>query len=275
MRIALIASTIAIYTLVSCGSQDDVDISGTPESSALTTTPALGTEASTTTPGTVATPTPAVKLNPAHGQPGHRCDISVGAPLDGSSAPAAATTTSLTSSPRQASSVNIPLNLKGLTALGQPGGAGLNPAHGKPGHRCDIAVGAPLNSAPAANTAQAIPASSVPTAAPVIQAPAVSAQNTSTSISAASGLNPQHGQPGHRCDIAVGAPLNSKPTATSAAKTQAPAVTAVAPGMNPQHGQPGHRCDIAVGAPLNSKPAASPAPIVTPVIEAKKDSTGS
>jgi len=26
----------------------------------------------------------------------------------------------------------------------------LNPAHGQPGHRCDIAVGAPLNSAPAA-----------------------------------------------------------------------------------------------------------------------------
>lgn len=26
---------------------------------------------------------------------------------------------------------------------------GLNPAHGQPGHRCDIAVGAPLNSAPA------------------------------------------------------------------------------------------------------------------------------
>jgi hypothetical protein len=25
-------------------------------------------------------------------------------------------------------------------------------------------------------------------------------------------MNPSHGQPGHRCDIAVGAPLNSKPT---------------------------------------------------------------
>jgi len=26
------------------------------------------------------------------------------------------------------------------------------------------------------------------------------------------GVNPAHGQPNHRCDIAVGAPLNSKPT---------------------------------------------------------------
>src|SRR6188474_1027285 len=27
----------------------------------------------------------------------------------------------------------------------------------------------------------------------------------------AEGMNPPHGQPGHRCDIAVGAPLNSPP----------------------------------------------------------------
>ena len=28
---------------------------------------------------------------------------------------------------------------------------GLNPAHGQPGHRCDIAVGQPLSSAPVKN----------------------------------------------------------------------------------------------------------------------------
>jgi hypothetical protein len=69
-------------------------------------------------------------------------------------------------------------------------------------------------------------------------------------------MNPAHGQPGHRCDIAVGAPLNSKPTqqtATTATANNQP-VQQVAPGMNPPHGQPGHRCDIAVGAPLDSKP---------------------
>jgi hypothetical protein len=75
-------------------------------------------------------------------------------------------------------------------------------------------------------------------------------------------LNPAHGQPGHRCDIAVGAPLNSKPAPQNAvpatiSTTPAPQNAAVAPGMNPAHGQPGHRCDIAVGAPLNSKPAAT------------------
>ena len=94
----------------------------------------------------------------------------------------------------------------------------------------------------------------------------------------AAGMNPAHGQPGHRCDIPVGAPLNSPPGQgagqTSApaaqpsqggflggdAQAQAPAQQQqmpkqeTAPGMkgkpNPAHGQPGHRCDVSVGQPL-------------------------
>ena|SRR5690606_21845965 len=54
------------------------------------------------------------------------------------------------------------------------------------------------------------------------------------------GLNPPHGQPGHRCDIAVGAPLGGNSILNSD-----PSVA-----LNPPHGQAGHRCDIAVGAPL-------------------------
>lgn len=76
--------------------------------------------------------------------------------------------------------------------------AGLNPAHGQPGHRCDIAVGAPLNSPPATTTApqvQTVPAQ--PIAAPASTAPADPNAK----------LNPPHGQPGHDCSIAVGAPL--------------------------------------------------------------------
>jgi len=59
---------------------------------------------------------------------------------------------------------------------------------------------------------------------------------------AAKGLNPEHGLPGHRCDLPVGAPL----TVTAEQKSAAPAK----PKTNPQHGMPGHRCDLAVGAPL-------------------------
>ena len=85
------------------------------------------------------------------------------------------------------------------------------------------------------------------------------------------GMNPPHGQPGHRCDIPVGASLSTPPKATAAPPTQTlsvnkptsgsqPAETPellkapvpeTAPGMNPPHGQPGHKCEIPVGQPLN------------------------
>lgn len=83
--------------------------------------------------------------------------------------------------------------------------AGLNPAHGQPGHRCDIAVGAPLNSPPGQS---ATPAPQQTIIKPTPPPPAVMPASTTTQA----GMNPAHGQPGHRCDIAVGAPLNSKPT---------------------------------------------------------------
>lgn len=65
----------------------------------------------------------------------------------------------------------------------------------------------------------------------------------------ASGMNPPHGQPGHDCAVAVGAPLNnSSPVINSGSSSP---VLQTASGMNPPHGQKGHDCAIAVGAPLN------------------------
>jgi hypothetical protein len=96
-------------------------------------------------------------------------------------------------------------------------------------------------------------------------------------------LNPPHGEPFHRCDIPVGAPLSSAPANTTRQATPGPAVSAAPrttsnptaptienamrrnssqtqntapantgtkPALNPPHGQPWHRCDIAVGSPL-------------------------
>lgn len=86
-------------------------------------------------------------------------------------------------------------------------GVTLNPQHGEPGHRCDIAVGAPLNTPSTTSTIQ-------PNVSPGVTTPAV---NTDTKkvppnpTPATAALNPKHGEPGHRCDIAVGAPLSSKP----------------------------------------------------------------
>lgn len=84
-----------------------------------------------------------------------------------------------------------------------PAAAGMNPAHGEPGHRCDIAVGAPLNSPP--SSTPAAPVTSTPTAT---FNPPPAAPVTTTPTATAPGMNPPHGQPGHDCAVAVGAPLN-------------------------------------------------------------------
>lgn len=82
-------------------------------------------------------------------------------------------------------------------------------------------------------------------------------ETTEESTTTAS-LNPEHGAPGHRCDIPVGAPLSSATgTNTQSTTTTSPAVSPVwtkqaAPKKNPAHGQPGHDCSIPVGADLNS-----------------------
>lgn len=101
--------------------------------------------------------------------------------------------------------------------------------------------------------------------APVVNMEAAPAANQSSA-----GLNPEHGKPGHRCDIPVGAPLNSPAGAPPVApttintvpqviQTQAPAPPVMTPPvaekgqrLNPQHGQPGHDCAVPVGAPLKS-----------------------
>jgi hypothetical protein len=111
---------------------------------------------------------------------------------------------------------------------------GMNPPHGQAGHRCDIAVGAPLNSPPNKSASVSKPGSN-PTAPAIVKsnAPAVVTKP---------GMNPPHGQAGHRCDIAVGAPLNSPsskvvpvpPTTNSESNSQVPALlkldsTAISP----------------------------------------------
>ena len=87
--------------------------------------------------------------------------------------------------------------------------AGLNPPHGQPGHRCEIPVGAPLDSKPAQKTqpqtTQVV--TTKPAEQPVMKINSNSSSTTITGTSTPPGMNPPHGQEGHRCDIAVGAPL--------------------------------------------------------------------
>ncbi|KAA3439820.1 hypothetical protein [Rufibacter hautae] len=84
--------------------------------------------------------------------------------------------------------------------------AGMNPAHGQPGHRCDIPVGAPLNSPPGNTAASASGATATPAARPNTLPPAP-VLPVGPPVVTAQGMNPPHGQPGHDCSVAVGAPL--------------------------------------------------------------------
>lgn len=127
--------------------------------------------------------------------------------------PVAAPTTTMTTTPVQTGKV----------------AAGTNPPHGQPNHRCDIPVGAPLNSPPGKTAAQ--PAMTINPSQATQQATRITPANAPTTpailnqgqaVATAPGMNPPHGQAGHRCDIAVGAPLNSPAKAPEVKKTETP-----------------------------------------------------
>jgi hypothetical protein len=99
----------------------------------------------------------------------------------------------------------------------------INPPHGEPGHRCEVAVGAPLDS----------PVGTQPSPFVSIFPQAQTSSNIAPAIS------------NHEPFVSI-VPQDANATATTPA------------GMNPPHGQPGHRCEIPVGAPLDSPPAATP-----------------
>ncbi len=163
-------------------------------------------------------------MNPAHGQPGHRCDIAVGQPLN----TAVAKTTVQQTAPKTMTLTIQPNTSANVVTTNAPTAKGMNPPHGQPGHRCDIAVGQPLNS-PAGKTTTA--ATNIPA---TISAPTTSTQTNTISKKT---LNPDG-------TITTG---EAKPTSTPAVFS---APTSADSNINPAHGQPGHRCDIAVGQPL-------------------------
>jgi len=96
------------------------------------------------------------------------------------------------------------------TAASTTGKPTLNPEHGQPYHRCDIPVGAPIDSAP--QQASTMPAPQVvpaPQAGNFNTTPLApgSAAPAPVASGAKPALNPPHGEPFHRCDLQVGAPL--------------------------------------------------------------------
>lgn len=137
--------SVAAIGLLSIGCSDTK--TEAPAESSATEQTATGTENATSNTAASDTNTAEVKLNPPHGEPGHRCEIAVGAPLDGS-APAQLNTSVQPTNNGQGflnSGNAAPAQPAANAQTTAPGMQGKpNPAHGQPGHRCDIQVGQPL-----------------------------------------------------------------------------------------------------------------------------------
>ncbi len=126
------------------------------------------------------------------------------------------------------------MNLNAPKSTFTTAASGLNPAHGMPGHTCALPVGAPLTQAASAAPQ---PVETAPEPVQNLRAPQPVAAQPNFNVPKNLTVNPAHGQPGHDCSIAVGAPLTNANAASE-------------PKINPAHGQPGHDCSVAVGAPL-------------------------
>lgn len=105
-------------------------------------------------------------------------------------------------------------------------------------------------------------------AAPINALPPTLTNRPTASTGAVSDPNPPHGEPGHRCEIPVGASLSgttpaagpvdqmpSSQTITMPQTTIQPSSGSggTSPGINPPHGEPGHDCAVPVGSPLPAK----------------------
>jgi hypothetical protein len=138
--------------------------------------------------------------NPKHGEPGHRCDIAVGAPLNSKPQTPVQNQQSQTAATPVQITPGQETNKPVITKTN-----GLNPKHGEPGHRCDIAVGAPLNGVAKQTNNVTMKQTAKATVAPIAE-PKVETKTAADPKNQK--LNPAHGEPNHRCDLAVGAPLN-------------------------------------------------------------------
>ena len=108
----------------------------------------------------------------------------------------------------QSQSISLPdvnLSNPSLKPAVATAGKGLNPAHGQPNHRCDIAVGEPLSTPIKQTPVQNVAPVATQSAPQIINTPTPTIPKSSGPLSGK--INPAHGEPGHDCAVQVGAPL--------------------------------------------------------------------
>ncbi len=120
LKLNYLIIALGLILMVSCKDEEKTaEATTTPQPTSETTTQATGNEE--------------VKMNPAHGLPGHRCDLPVGAPL----------TASAGSTPNPTPTSQLPSTSVSPIRVDQT--PKVNPPHGEPGHDCAVPVGSPLN----------------------------------------------------------------------------------------------------------------------------------
>lgn len=110
-----------------------------------------------------------------------------------------------------ASGESVSQDAKAIAANSTGEKPALNPEHGQPYHRCEIPVGAPIDSAPPQSAAPQVMPQQNATSNNFNTSPISPSVSSSPAPMQASGPkpanNPAHGEPHHRCDLQVGAPL--------------------------------------------------------------------
>ena len=107
MKIIPFIIGICFLLFTACNNDSGETESSTPANTGTTTSPSVTTPS--ITPATDLNGSADLALNPAHGLPGHRCDITVGAPLDSKPNLVGATTLSMRSRKNsKASSMILP-----------------------------------------------------------------------------------------------------------------------------------------------------------------------
>ncbi len=116
LKLNIVLVALGLIFMVSC-KEEEKTAEATPQNTEETTTTSEANEE--------------VKVNPAHGLPGHRCDLPVGAPLNGTASSSSTTTNEATSTT--------------ISPIRMDQSPKINPPHGEPGHDCAVPVGQPLD----------------------------------------------------------------------------------------------------------------------------------
>lgn len=130
-------ATLAVataFTLACCSNTEEAKAPALPTETAPSPINVEVAPQPSPSPDAAAPVSGTAQLNPPHGEPGHRCEIPVGAPLDGSAPPPASSAPPITLNPPSPT----PSSPTGVNS------GKINPPHGEPGHDCAVPVGSPL-----------------------------------------------------------------------------------------------------------------------------------